>query len=87
MTQKEKNEALAVLPKCVTLMQGDERLKAVLHGERWRAMRWGLFDGYRGRQRSTGGLSVGDRPDRAAELDYAEGYEVGRELGMRGLPA
>jgi hypothetical protein len=87
MTQEEKNQALDLLPCCVTLMQADDRLAVILVGRRWRALRWGLFDGYRGRPKALSGVSAGDKPDKGAELDYAEGYEVGRELYLRGVPA
>jgi hypothetical protein len=80
LTQAQKNDVLELLPKCATLDKADHALSRILPGKRNTAMRWGLFDGFEGWRPKCGEFFIDGAPDKNADTDYAEGYEIGREL-------
>ena len=86
MTPATKNMAAKILPLCRSLDDAERRLLK-LQPIQSVAMRWGLFDGYRGRPSSLAGLCPSDREaPKAIEMDYKEGVSIGREISMRREP-
>ena len=86
MTSLLKNKCLEILKKSTTLEEADKLLSSVfeLKQHEKMAIRWGLWDGWRGRPMTLAGL-VGERADPGDSVvaDYHEACEIGRELSMR----
>ena len=79
MTPSAYNTAAAILRDCSTLADADERLQAI---ESSRAIRWGLFDGWHGRAKTTAGLGV-EPTSSALQAKYDEGYALGASWSER----
>lgn len=77
--------AAELLPKCHTLDDAEKYFGGQFVNSQRDAQKaavaWGLFDGYRGRPETTGGIIKGH------ESDYLEAVEIGRRISLAERPA
>ena len=86
MNTRLRNEARKKLERCLSLEDADVQLQALAPMPS-KATRWGLWDGWTGRPKTTAGLALGSEVATVDGRDYREGYEIGRELSLRDVPA
>lgn len=77
---RRKPAILAALRKSKSLQDANTNLRALGADDFPQAIRWGLWDGYSGREPSTAGLFTGDACPEERQNDYLRAYAVGRSL-------